>query len=126
MAEEVPVPVLRRFLDGVKDRADYPSHHPKPAATMNDGEIKDLARKVLKDRKGEAHGYAALLIAECKTENELPATIRTVLTKIQNTLAPPTVQPGGAQPEVGGEQAAEGPQPAAQAAPVAAPGGEGA
>lgn len=126
MAEEVPVPVLRRFLDGVKDRADYPSHHPKPAATMNDGEIKDLARKVLKDRKGEAHGYAALLIAECKTENELPATIRTVLTKIQNTLTPPTVQPGGAQPEVGGEQAAEGPQPAAQAAPVAAPGGEGA
>jgi putative ATP-dependent endonuclease of OLD family len=89
---------------------------------MNDAAVKDLARKVLKDRKGEAHGYAALLIAECKTENELPATIRTVLAKIQDTLAPPAVQPGGAQPEVGGEQAAEAAEPAAQAAP----GGDGA
>ncbi len=122
LAEEVPVPVLRRFLDTAKDRPDYPTHHPKPAANMNDAAVKDLARKVLKDRKGEAHGYAALLIAECKTENELPATIRTVLAKIQDMLAPPAVQPGGAQPEVGGEQAAGAAEPAAQAAP----GGDGA
>lgn len=126
MAEEVPVPVLRRFLDGVKDRADYPSHHPKPAATMNDGEIKDLARKVLKDRKGEAHGYAALLIAECKAENELPVTVRTVLEKIQDTLAPPVAQAADAQPEAGGGQTAEAKALAAQAAPAVAPGGGGA
>jgi putative ATP-dependent endonuclease of OLD family len=119
LAEEVPVPVLRRFLDSVKDRPDYPPHHRKPAANMNDAAVKDLARKLLKDRKGEAHGYAALLIAECKTENELPATIRSVLAKIQDTLTPPAVQPGGPQPEVSGEPAAEAPKPAVQTAPGA-------
>lgn len=122
MAEEVPAPVLRRFLDGVKDRPDYPAHHPKPAANMNDAAVKDLARKVLKDRKGEAHGYSALLLAECKAESELPATIRAVLEKIQDTLAPLAVQAGDAQPEAGGAQAAEAHGLVAQAAP----GGEGA
>ena len=61
LAEEIPSATLRNFLEAVKDRADYPAQHPKPAAAMSDDEIKELARKVLKDRKGEAHGYAALL-----------------------------------------------------------------
>jgi putative ATP-dependent endonuclease of OLD family len=126
MAEEVPVLVLRRFLDSVKDRSDYPAHHPKPVANMDDAAVKDLARKVLKDRKGEAHGYAALLIAECKTENDLPATIRTILEKIQHTVAPFAVQAADTSPEAGGVQVAEVDEVAAKAASIAAPGGDGA
>lgn len=88
LVEEMPVATLRRFLDDVKDRADYPSHHPKPAANMDDAQVKALALKVLKDRKGEAHGYGALLVGLCEAEQELPKTILTVLDKIQEVLAP--------------------------------------
>ncbi len=89
LVEEMKAETLRRFLEAVKDRVDYPTHHPQPASDMDDGAIKELAYKVLKDRKGEAHGYGALLIAECKVENDLPAAIRDILDKIQETLAPP-------------------------------------
>jgi putative ATP-dependent endonuclease of OLD family len=88
LVDEIPAATLRLFLDGVKDRADYPSHHPKPASNLDDAQIKALALKVLKDRKGEAHGYGALLIAGCKTEKEIPATILAILDKIQDVLAP--------------------------------------
>jgi putative ATP-dependent endonuclease of the OLD family len=54
LSVEVPVAALRRFLDLAKDRSDYPTHHAKPAASMTDSEIKELAHKVLKDRKGES------------------------------------------------------------------------
>lgn len=126
LAEEIPPATLRRFLEGVKDRADYPSQHPKPAANMNDAEIKDLVREVLKDRKGEAHGYGALLIAECKTENELPATVRAVLDKIQETLAPPAAKPADTlAAKAAGEEATESSEAAVEAEPVVAPGGDG-
>jgi hypothetical protein len=74
---------------------------------MNDGEVKELARKVLKDRKGEAHGYGALLIAECKTENELPGTVRAVLDKIHEVLVPPAPEAAvteGTAPTVSGTE----------------------
>lgn len=88
LVDEMPAATLRRFLNKVKDRQDYPGH-PKPAATMNDEQIRELAWKVLRDRKGEVYGYAALLIAECHDENELPVTIRTILEEIQETLTTP-------------------------------------
>lgn len=100
LVEEMRAQTLRQFLDTVKDRADYPINHPKPVAGMNDADIKELARKVLKDRKGEAFGYGALLIAACKAEDELPATMRTILEEIHQRLAPPPKGNGAAvQPE---------------------------
>ncbi len=42
----------------------------------DDAEVAALATKVLKARKGEAYGYAAMLIGHCQTAAELPATIR--------------------------------------------------
>ena len=84
----------------MKDRADYPTNHPKPAAGMGDVVIKELARNVLKNRKGEAFGYGALLIAACKAEDELPATMRAILEEMHKTLAPPPRGNGAAaQPE---------------------------
>jgi putative ATP-dependent endonuclease of OLD family len=117
LVEETPAATLRRFLEEVRDRPDYPSHHPTPSANMDDVDVKELARKVLKDRKGEAHGYGALLIAECKAENELPVTIRTVLDKIQEILIPPAAKPA---------EAVASSLPAAEAEPIAADRGEGA
>jgi len=93
IADEVPVATLRRFLDKMKDRADYPTQQPKPESTMSDDEIKELCRKVLKDRKGESYGYGAMLIAECATESELPITVRTILENIQKLLVPPAAEP---------------------------------
>jgi putative ATP-dependent endonuclease of OLD family len=117
LVEEMPSASLRRFLETVKDRPDYPGH-PKPDAAMNDAEIKELARKVLKDRKGEAHGYAALLIAGCQAEAELPATIRAILDEIQETLAPPAAEEKAEPPAA--------PAPEAGIEPVAAAAGDGA
>jgi putative ATP-dependent endonuclease of the OLD family len=117
LVEEMPAAALRRFLEGVKHRPDYPGH-PKPDAAMNDAEIKKLARKVLKDRKGEAHGYAALLIAECQAEADLPATICAILDKIQETLAPPAAKEEAEAPAA--------PAPEAGIEPIAAAAGDGA
>ncbi|HNY69998.1 MAG TPA: AAA family ATPase [Syntrophorhabdus sp.] len=90
LSNGMPASTLRKFLESVKDREDYPSH-PKPNAEMTNGEILDLAKKVLKDRKGEAHGYAALLISTCEKEEELPKIIIDILDKIQEMLAPPAL-----------------------------------
>ncbi|MBI3090063.1 MAG: AAA family ATPase [Candidatus Tectomicrobia bacterium] len=97
LVEEMSVATLRRFLEKVGARPDYPLHHPHLADTMNDAEVKDLAHRLLKDRKGDAYGYGALLIAESTTEHELPNTIRTILDEINERLAPPAKKDGPAE-----------------------------
>lgn len=114
LAEEMQPATLRRFLEDVKDRSDYPANRQKPAAAMTDNQIKELARDVLKDRKGDSYGYAALLIAACGTEDELPATIRTILDEIQRTLAPPPVKPAPDDAAAEAEPAAAEPAGAAK------------
>ena len=116
LVAETPAAVLRRFLDEVKDRPDYPSQ-PEPTPAMTDAQIRELASKVLKDRKGEAYGYAALLIMQCQTADELPGTIRTILEDIHAAVAPAPAAPAG-------EAAAAAPEQAG-AAPPAAAGGAG-
>lgn len=85
LIKQTPIAVVRRFLDEVKSRSDYPSvgaYDP----TADDGAVAGLANKVLKARKGDAHGYAAILIAQCQNANELPATIREILETIHKTV----------------------------------------
>jgi putative ATP-dependent endonuclease of OLD family len=86
---EISPNVQRRFLLKVASRNDYPQHCgylPDPAT---DTDVVDLARKVLRARKG-AESLAPLLIAEC-SRNELPATLADLLLKIHTCLsqAPP-------------------------------------
>ncbi len=114
LVAQTPVAVLRRFLDEVKDRADYPSH-PKPDPAMTDPEIKELARKVLKDRKGDAYAYGAILIMQCQKADELPATIRTILEEINAALTP--------VPAEAADAGAEAAQPAQAADAAASQGG---
>lgn len=99
LVAEMKPATLRRFLESVEDRADYPANRKKPAAGMTDDEIAALTRDVLKDRKGDSYGYGALLIAVCQAEDELPATMRAILDDIHKQLAPrPAQQPAAAEP----------------------------
>jgi putative ATP-dependent endonuclease of OLD family len=88
VAKELDETVLRRFLNMVKARSDYPAH----VGTATDGlsveQVRDLVRAVLEARKGNLYGYAALLIAECQSAAELPCSIRTVLEEIHKALSP--------------------------------------
>lgn len=93
LVTETPVAALRRFLEAVKNRPDYPSGEAKVSTATPDTSIADLAAKVLWARKGDAGGYAALLIEQCSV-SELALTIRAVLESIHAQLAPPTFVPG--------------------------------
>jgi len=85
---EIPVAVLRRFLNVVKNRDDYPVDKGIIDDAMDDEAVKALTSAVLKVRKGDNLPYAALLIAECQEDAELPATITTILETVHATLKP--------------------------------------
>jgi putative ATP-dependent endonuclease of the OLD family len=86
LIKQTPIAVVRRFLNEIKDRADYPAVGAYDPA-VRDAEVAALAVKVLKARKGDAHGYAAMLISHCQNAAELPATIRNILETIHNALS---------------------------------------
>lgn len=86
LLKQMPVAVVRRFLDEVKSRSDYPTVGAYDQAA-GDADVLTLAGKVLKARKGDAYGYAAMLIAQCQDANELPATVREILETIHKTLS---------------------------------------
>ncbi len=85
LVKGIPVEVLRKFLAEVSSRPDYPPKHPYDPA-IADADVPSLAFKVLKDRKGEAYAYAAVLIEQCETEDELPRELVTVLLAIDQDL----------------------------------------
>lgn len=85
LVKQTTVPVLRRFLDEVVKREDYPTEVPYGVSTP-DRELVDVATKVLVHRKGEFYGYAAALIEQCQTEAELPAFVRDVLIAVDEDL----------------------------------------
>ncbi|RLK50652.1 putative ATP-dependent endonuclease of OLD family [Alkalispirillum mobile] len=84
---EMPVTTLRRFLESAKNRDDYPVNKGTIEDGMSDEDIKRNTRAVLKVRKGDNQPYAALLIAECLTEAELPETIVTILDTVHAFLS---------------------------------------
>jgi putative ATP-dependent endonuclease of OLD family len=96
LVDETPVAVHRRFLTGVAGRDNYPAQCGAYVAAADDATVKELARSVLKERKGDAYAYAATFIRQCASDNELPGTIRTILETIDKALKPP---PPVGQPE---------------------------
>lgn len=88
LVTQMPTAVLRRFLDVVVERDDYPTKHPYVAEQVADEDLADLASKVLKARKGDAFGfgYTGTLIEQCEKEEELPAFIREALLLIDEHL----------------------------------------
>lgn len=87
LVDEVPESVLHGFLKEVKLRPDYPANCEYDASMVGE-KLKTLAQKVLKARKGDSHGhgYAAILIEQCQSENELPRFIREALLCIDKFL----------------------------------------
>lgn len=100
LAKELPLDVVKRFLVEVQGRTDYPTYVGAYEPAASEDEIRALAVRVLKARKGEAHGYASILISECHTIAELPKTIRTILEAIHQALAAAADPLTGASPEV--------------------------
>jgi putative ATP-dependent endonuclease of OLD family len=86
LAKETPLDVLTRFLEGCKDRPDYPTHKGVISKEMTETEVRDLAQEVLIARKGDGYPYGALFISECANQNDLPATIRMILETIDSSL----------------------------------------
>jgi putative ATP-dependent endonuclease of OLD family len=79
--------VLRRFLAEVSQRDDFPTDQATYNADVGDDDLAQVALNVLKARKGDAYGYAAILIEQCQTEDELPEFLRDVLITIDAALA---------------------------------------
>ena len=98
LVKELPEPVLRSFLNAAKDRPDFPQPGTVNEA-LTESEVRSLAKKILEARKGNYSGYASLLMAQCATSSELPATIRDVLLTIHKSLTPAAAPkpPGGTE-----------------------------
>ena len=63
---------------------------------------REIAFKVLKDRKGEAWAYAAMVIEHCDAEDELPPFIFEILIAINKALL---IQVDGTLGAIGGRVA---------------------
>ncbi|MEU6244023.1 AAA family ATPase [Streptomyces sp. NPDC047024] len=83
LATEVPVPVLRRFLEGAAGRPDYPREVGVLGDEDSDEAVRKLTRTVLIKRKGD---YAAMLVGLCQSRAELPASLADFLIDIDLEL----------------------------------------
>lgn len=75
LVEECPPAVLRRFLESVEARDDFPAGFPEAETLTDDETLKETVFEVLRKRKGFGQAYAALLIQQCESIDEFPATI---------------------------------------------------
>lgn len=94
LVKGIPVATLRKFLDSVSTRPDYPTAYPYDPA-ISDDDVPNLAFKVLKGRKGEAYAYAAVLIEHCETKADLPADLVQILVAIDEELRADPEEPLG-------------------------------
>ncbi|MHB8657463.1 MAG: ATP-dependent nuclease [Solirubrobacteraceae bacterium] len=86
LVEQVPTAVLRRFLDEALKRPDYPADKAPYSTATTDEDLKEFAFKALKAKKGEADGYAALLIEQCHSETELPEFLASALLYVDSVM----------------------------------------
>lgn len=87
LVAEVALDAQRRFLSAVAEWPDYPQHHGKLTAGVDDDAVRKLTYGVLADRKGD--GYAAHLIECCQSLGELPKTITEFLQRVNALLKLP-------------------------------------
>jgi putative ATP-dependent endonuclease of OLD family len=87
LATEVPPAVLRRFLDQAKDHPDYPTDKGYLKGGESDDDVIVLSKQVLKAKKGS--GFAAMLIEQCATLEEMPGTVKGFLERVAADMALP-------------------------------------
>ncbi len=96
LVKQTTTAVLRRFLDEVVERDDFPTHVPYTSATP-DASLEQVVYDVLKARKGEAAAYAATLLDQCEVIEEVPEFLRVVLVAVNEALQPMTEESEGRQ-----------------------------
>jgi putative ATP-dependent endonuclease of OLD family len=87
LAAEVSPAVHRRFLEQAKDHPDYPTDKGYLKGRESDDDVIALSRQVLQARKGS--GFAAMLIEQCETLDEMPGTVKTFLETVAADMALP-------------------------------------
>ena len=87
LAAEVSAAVHRRFLDQAKDHPDYPTDKGYLKGGESEDDVIALSRQVLKAKKGS--GFAAMLIEQCETLDEMPDTVKTFLETVGTDMALP-------------------------------------
>lgn len=87
IVSQVPTAVLRRFMDQAIQLPDFPIHQAKYDSSMTDAQLPEIALATLKARKGDAYGYAALLIENCQSRDDLPEFLVAALERINEVLA---------------------------------------
>lgn len=90
IVSQVPTAVLRRFMDEAVQLPDFPTHQAKYDSSTTDAQLPEIALKTLKARKGDAYGYAALLIEGCQSRDDLPDFLVAALERINEVLSPAT------------------------------------
>lgn len=90
LAAEVPPAVHRRFLDQAKDHPDYPTDKGYLKGGESDDDVIALSKQVLKAKKGS--GFAAMLIEQCETLEEMPDTVKSFLEKVAADMALPKLE----------------------------------
>lgn len=90
IVSQVPTAVLRRFMDEAVQLPDFPTHQAKYDSSTTDAQLPEIALKTLKARKGDAYGYAALLIEDCQSRDDLPEFLVAALERINGVLSPAT------------------------------------
>ncbi|WP_417814422.1 ATP-dependent nuclease [Thalassospira alkalitolerans] len=90
LAAEVPVAVHRRFLELVARHPDYPTDKGYLGANALEAEVVALSKTVLKAKKGS--GFAGMLIEQCQTLEEIPATLKSFLDKVASDMALPSLE----------------------------------
>lgn len=98
LVAEIPIDVQKRFAATATTRPDYPSGVASLPKTASDEEVREHVCQLLKARKGHNDGYAALLVAECSGQAELPASLANFLTAIDAGLRPPESPPSDSSP----------------------------
>jgi len=87
LINEVPPVVHRRFLERAKDHPDYPTDKGYLKVGATDEDVIAMSKEVLKAKKGS--GFAAMLIEQCETLDEMPATVKSFLEKVAADMALP-------------------------------------
>ncbi|MEM8571791.1 MAG: AAA family ATPase [Pseudomonadota bacterium] len=86
---EVPPAVHRRFLAEAAQHPDYPTDKGYLPDPGSDDDVLALSKTVLAAKKGS--GFAALLIEQCQSLEELPATVKTFLNAVATEMALPNL-----------------------------------
>jgi putative ATP-dependent endonuclease of OLD family len=90
IVSQVPTAVLRHFMDEAVQLPDFPTHQAKYDSSTTDAQLPEIALKTLKARKGDAYGYAALLIEGCQSRDDLPEFLVAAVERINEVLSPAT------------------------------------